>query len=172
MGFTLLEVVTAVFVIAILLAITTAVMGSMRQRAQRVQCAANLRNLHIGAELHVQQNGMWPQIAPMGETGSPEQYAKDWIAALEPFGIPRKTWICPTVQNILNNPDYTKPEHVRIDYVATTFDDKPTSPHEWPTQPWFAEIADAHGNGNLVIFTDGSVKDLSSLQQNLATPIK
>ena len=38
-----------------------------------------------------------------------------------------------------------------------SFDDKPTTPHKWPRQPWFIETANVHGNGNLIIFTDGSV---------------
>jgi hypothetical protein len=44
-----------------------------------------------------------------------------------------------------------------------TFDDKPTTPHQWPRQPWFAEVGDGHGHGNLIIFTDGSIGDLKTV---------
>jgi hypothetical protein len=50
----------------------------------------------------------------------------------------------------------------RIDYIPMPFDDKPTTPHQWPRQPWFVEAGDVHGHGNLIIFTDGSIGDLSS----------
>ena len=126
---------------------------------------ANLRNLYIGAEAYLQQNGSWPQIEEEdSETGE----AAAWIAALKPFGPTEKTWICPTVQALMQNPDYTKAENVRVDYFATSFDDKPTSSHEWPRQPWFAEIADVHGHGNLIIFTDGSISDLKTVLSNQA----
>jgi hypothetical protein len=64
---------------------------------------------------------------------------------------------------LLHNPDLTNPANVRVDYVAMPFDDKPTTPHQWPRQPWFVETVDVHGNGNLIIFTDGSISDLKTL---------
>jgi hypothetical protein len=33
--------------------------------------------------------------------------------------------------------------------------------NQWPRQPWFVETGDVHGNGNLVVFTDGSISDLT-----------
>ena len=38
-----------------------------------------------------------------------------------------------------------------------------TTPHQWPRQPWFAEIGDVHGNGQLIIFTDGSISDVNTV---------
>jgi hypothetical protein len=70
------------------------------------------------------------------------------------------------MQDSMQNPDYLKAEDTRIDYIATAFDDKPTSPHEWPRQPWFIETGNVHGNGNLIIFADGSVSDLSTILQS------
>ena len=116
--------------------------------------------------MYVQQNGSWPQIPTVDDSDAAEQlYAKNWINALSPFGPTQKTWVCPTIQSLLQNPDLAKPENVRVDYVATAFDDKPTTPHQWPRQPWFAEVGDVHGNGNLLIFTDGSISDLKTVAQ-------
>jgi len=53
-----------------------------------------------------------------------------------------------------------------FDYIATPFDDKPTTPHEWPTQTWFAEVGNMHGHGNLIIFTDGSISELNTVIKN------
>jgi type II secretory pathway pseudopilin PulG len=164
-GFTLLEIFTVIVIIAILGLLLLPVISKMRARAQRVQCMANLKNLYAAAELFIQQNGSWPQI-PMSAAESDadeEENARAWIAALAPFGPTQKTWICPTIQGLLMNPDLSKPENVRIDYAATSFDDKPTTPHQWPRQPWFAETGDVHGNGNLIIFTDGSINDLNTV---------
>jgi hypothetical protein len=117
----------------------------------------------VAAESSLQQNGSWPQIAIADSDSAEQDYAKAWIAALKPFGPSEKSWICPTIQNLLQNPDYMKPENARIDYIVMAFDDKPMTPHQWPHQPWFAEVGDVHGNGNLIIFTDGSVSDLKSI---------
>lgn len=163
----LLEILIAVAVIVILATLTIPVISGLRARAQRVQCAANLRNLVVAANAFVQQNGSWPQIGTPEEDESSERgYASAWIKALEPFGAPAKTWICPTIQDLLKNPDYSKPENARVDYIGTPFDDKPTTPHQWPRQPWFVEIGDVHGNGNLIIFTDGSVSDLKTVAKS------
>ena len=109
---------------------------------------------------------MWPQVDSSDSDTDEQDYATAWIAALKPFGPTEKTWICPTIQQLMQNPDYMKPENARVDYVATAFDDKPTSPHEWARQPWFIETGDVLGNGNLIIFTDGSVSDLKTVIGN------
>ncbi|CAA9230571.1 MAG: hypothetical protein AVDCRST_MAG42-1106 [uncultured Chthoniobacterales bacterium] len=162
-AFTLLELAITVIIVAILVALVIAAISKMRARAQRITCMANLRALSTAANLHVQQHGSWPQI-PVGDAGTPtEEYSEAWIKTLSPFGPTRQTWICPRIQNLLQNPDYSTPETARVDYIATPFDDKPTSPMEWPRQPWFVEAGDVHGNGNLIIFTDGSISDLKTV---------
>ncbi len=153
-----------ILIIGILSVLTMAVYSQLRARAQRVQCMANLKNLSVAAEQYLQQNGSWPQISLASESESGMQdYARSWIATLKPFGIGEKTWICPTIQNLLGNPDYLQPETARLDYAAMPFDDKPTTPHQWARQPWFIETGDVHGHGNLIIFTDGSISDLKTI---------
>ena len=155
-------------IIAILAALLLPVFSIMRARAQRVQCMANLRSLYIAAESYLQQNGSWPQIQGGDSDTAEQDEANAWIAALAPFGPTQKTWICPTIQELLQNPDLSKSENVRIDYIATPFDDKPISPYQWPTQPWFIESADVHGHGNLIVFTDGSISDLKTVAASAA----
>jgi prepilin-type N-terminal cleavage/methylation domain-containing protein len=169
-GFTLLELVIVIAIVAILATLSIPVMSSLRERAQRTQCAANLRSLAVAANVYLQQNNdIWPQIRPSAMGESTENYANAWIAALEPFGVTRKTWICPTTQTNLGNPDYSTPDTARIDYFATTFDDKPGTAHEWARQPWFVERGSVHGKGNLILFTDGSIADLTTVLQNAGT---
>jgi len=136
-----------------------------------VQCTANLKSLYSATEMFIQQYGSWPQIKQSADDSDAAEieFAKAWIATLAPFGPSQKTWICPTLQNYLQNPDLTKNENIRIDYLATSFDDKPTTPHRWPRQPWFAEVGNMHGNGNLVIFTDGSISDLNTIAAGVQT---
>jgi hypothetical protein len=44
-----------------------------------------------------------------------------------------------------------------------SFDDKPTTPHQWPRQPCFIETGNVHGNRNLLIFTDGRIAETNDL---------
>ena len=164
LAFTLLELLVVLGIVAVLVAISFPLSSQLQSRAQRVQCSANLRSLYVATELFVQQNGSWPQIGESDdEDDTSADFGNGWIGALKEFGVSEKTWICPTVQNLLSNPDLSKPENARVDYVATPFDDKPTTPHEWPRQPWFAEIGNVHRHGNLIIFTDGSISDLDTI---------
>jgi type II secretory pathway pseudopilin PulG len=149
-------------IVAILATMLLPVYGRLRERAQKAQCMANLRNLYVATDLYIQRNGSWPQIFLKNYT-TDEEYANAWITALEPFGITRQTWICPTIQELLHNPAYNDASNARLDYISTGFDDKPTSPHQWPRQPWFIEAANVHGNGNLVIFTDGSTAETNNV---------
>jgi len=161
-AFTLLEVMTVVMIVAILAVLAIPLYSKLRDRAQRAQCTANLRSLHVAVNLYTQQHNRWPPVRLTGDDEAAwQKYAEDWIRELEPFGVERKTWICPTIQNKEQNPDYTK--NVRSDYMAMPFDDKPGTPHQWPNMPWFAERGDVHGNGNLMIFADGSVSDLKTI---------
>lgn len=154
------------FVIGILAILLLPAISGIRARAQRTQCMANLRSLYVATESYVQQNGNWPQITMNDSDTAEQEYAREWIAALKPFGVSEKTWICPTIQNLLGNPDYLKPENARVDYIPMAFDDKQFTSHQWAKQPWFAESGDMHGHGNLIIFTDGSISDIQTLARS------
>jgi type II secretory pathway pseudopilin PulG len=167
-AFTLLEALTVLIVIGILATLLFPVISMMKSRAQRVQCTANLRSLYLAANFYVQQNGSWPQIAMSDSDTDEQDFANAWIAALAPFGPTQKAWICPTIQDLLGNPDLSDPQNARVDYIPMTFDDKPTTPFEWPRQPWFAEVGDVHGHGNLIVFADGSISDLKTVVANAA----
>jgi type II secretory pathway pseudopilin PulG len=162
-AFTILESFGVIVVIGILATLLIPVISSARARAQRMRCTANLHTLYVAANLFVQQNNSWPQIGRSNIDTSGPTYANEWIAALTPFDVPRESWICPTIQGLLKNPDYNRPQNARLDYMPMPFDDKPTTPHQWPRQPWFVETGDVHGNGNLIVFTDGSISDLQSV---------
>jgi type II secretory pathway pseudopilin PulG len=163
-AFTVLQLLLVIAIIAVLATLSVQAFSRLRARAERVQCTANLRSLFVAAESYLQEHNSWPQILMSPNSEDPSQdYATGWIASLKPYGPSQKTWLCPTVQRKLGDPDYLQLENVRTDYVASAFDDKPASPHQWPKQPWFAEIDDAHGNGQLMILSDGSVSDTKSI---------
>jgi type II secretory pathway pseudopilin PulG len=160
----LLEIAIVIAIIAVLAAALFPILSKLRARAQRAQCTSNLRNLYLAANLYLQDKGSWPQIRLKSDDEAAEKdYASQWIDALKPLGANEKTWICPTIQTLSGNPDYMDPENIRADYFAMPFDDKPGTPHQWPRQPWFVEVGDVHGNGNLIVFADGSISDLKTV---------
>ena len=138
---TLLELVTVILVIAILVAMLLPAISGIAARMERAKCTANLRGLYVAAESYVQDNHQWPQIDPnLAANTDSDEYAKQWMAALDPYRISKENWHCPTVQKLLVGQPSTdssgKPME-RIDYMATPFDDKEVTPHLWSTGcPW------------------------------------
>lgn len=157
-GFSLLEVMTVLVIVAIVVTMIIPLVRGLQSKAERANCTANLRTLYVAADAFVQQQGYWPQIPPADTYGA--EHALAWIAALEPYSVGRVNWICPSVQRQLRNPDYSRNENARIDYLATPFDTGSRSPYKWPTQPWFIERGDVHGEGQMLIFANGQIKSL------------
>jgi type II secretory pathway pseudopilin PulG len=164
-----MELLTVIVIVALLASMIFPVLSEIKARMEKAQCMSNLRNLYVGANLYVQDQQHWPQIATSQLKSNPEEYAKQWIKALTPYGISETNWHCPTVQRQVNEapPDPKtgkKPEkQIRIDYFATPFDERESTPRKWSKQPWFIERGAVHGNGNLIIFTDGTTTEMNEL---------
>jgi prepilin-type N-terminal cleavage/methylation domain-containing protein len=164
-GFTLLELMT-VLVIIMILAVAFAQAGqAWFAKAEKAKCTMNLKSLYVGATGYLQDQGHWPQIDPGLVTGDSTEYAKEWYRALAPYSISPASWVCPTAQRGLGNPDLTKAQNARVDYLATPFDSKPMTPHKWGTQPWFIEKTSSHEGGNLVVFEKGEIQTLKEVVQ-------
>ncbi len=159
---TLLELLTVIVVIAILAAMLLPAFANMASRMDRAKCTMNLRSLYIGTEFYLQDRKQWPQIDPkLSGNKDSDEYARQWMTALGPYKISKESWHCPTVQKImLGDQVGDKTPKERIDYFPTPFDDKEITPHRWAEQPWFIERGAMHGDGNLMIFPDGSIKTL------------
>ena len=164
---TILELAVVMVVIAILASMLLPMLSSFRSRADEAKCLANLRNLYVGAAGYVQANGSWPQIPNDLIVSDSKTYAKMWVAALAPYGIPHETWLCSTIQRSIGLPasEINKPENYRVDYIGVSFDDKPSSPYPEDPYPWFVEKAGFHGSGNLLILSNGSTTSLKELSR-------
>jgi Tfp pilus assembly protein PilE len=162
---TLLEILTVIVVIAILVVMLLPAVSHMVSRMDRARCTMNLKAVYLGAEFYLQDHKQWPQIDPQlsGKANS-DEYARLWIAALKPYKVSPESWHCPTVQKEASKAVNAgeKPKE-RIDYFPTPFDSKEITPHRWSEQPWFIERGAMHGEGNLMIFPDGSIKTLDEI---------
>ena len=84
-----------------------------------------------------------------------------WIDIMAPYGATPKVWLCPTLAVAgLKGPNK---ETLKMHYIPSQFDAKPDSPRRWPKQPWLIEMANAHGDGALISFPDGSIKSMNQV---------
>ena len=158
---TLLELVTVVLIVAVLAVMAAPVVARLRDRARVAACATNLKNLYVGANGYVQEHDGWPQIpAPNAQQGHDDRYVTAWQNALRPYGVTPRTWVCPTLHELRGGPDLSRPENLCVDYLATPFDARPRRPYEHANMPWFVETTNAHGGGQLIIFSNGSVMNM------------
>jgi type II secretory pathway pseudopilin PulG len=171
---------TAVVLIALLAALLVPIFTSLREKMEFARCSANMRTLYAASHSYLQDHEQWPQIPSKLIKSDPEQYAELWIKALSPYQVSEQSWHCPTVQRAIdaaaaapsddsNDKQKKKKYEKRVDYFATPFDDKRMTPLRWPKQPWFIERGDVHGRGNLMIFTDGTIGELSDLMRRKGT---
>ena len=175
-GFTLLELLCALAVLAILVTLAAPLAGRFRTRTQGLQCAANLKGLGVGAAAYLtDHNDIWPQIASdtslspaAGKQSGESQSAARWIEALAPYGIAEKTWRCPAIEaKIATHGKSEALKMKRLDYLPTQFGPQPGSARLWPSHPWFIERSPNHGLGPKILLTDGRVVSMEDLLKEL-----
>lgn len=162
-----MELLTVVAVLGILVTLTFPLIEPMRARAERVVCMGNLRSLHVSMSAYLNDHKRWPQCPP---DASDLEYDNFWIAAMKPYGVTEKGWLCPSIARKMKfqRLEQREKEQVsRVHYMPSDFDEKPITPHEFPTQPWFMEIGGPHGNGNLLIQGGGNLRELMDIIKEL-----
>jgi hypothetical protein len=115
----------------------------------------NLRGLHIALAADLSDAGHWPQCPY--EPGA-EGYDAWWVRELFKYKIVEANWSCPTLlrESHAEKQDVNNGQ-VKLHYIPTDFDDNAFTPRRWAAQPWLVEIADCHGEGNLMVFPDGAI---------------
>lgn len=154
-GLTLIEILVVLGVIGVLAALVVTNYGSIMARVEKARCMSNLRGLYGVFANYVSEKGIWPQLPPGIE--DEDTYASWWLDEMKPYGATESLWTCLTIRRA--QAGLPENERNKIHYTPTQFDAHPGRAYQWPTQPWFVEIANAHGKGALIIFTNGSVRD-------------
>jgi prepilin-type N-terminal cleavage/methylation domain-containing protein len=155
-GFTILEVLATIILIAILAVVLLPSGKDLMMRAGEAGCIANMRAITIGLRGYLDDhNSVWPQGPAPNDGLVWEDY---WLTVLEPYGITKKTWQCPSFNAQLAAQSVPQADRPQIHYVPTMFPAIPGIADRWSTQPWLIERANAHKNGPHICFPDGSVK--------------
>jgi len=151
---------TAIVIMLILATLSISACGYLLGRADRAGCISNLQNLYTaGSAYMVDHDNIWPQISN-SQVADPA-YAQAWIATYAPYSLSAVNWICPTTQRTNGNQNYLNPQMARVDYIGTSFSPQKYSAYQWPTQPWFSERGAGHGDGPLLLFTNGQILSLN-----------
>jgi len=160
----LVELLLVLVLLAILTALVAPVSGTLRARAEGVRCASNLRSLHAALGAYVADHARWPQQPVELKQRGAQQW---WIDELRPYGMTQEAWKCPTTNRELDEQKAGEESRPFLHYAITPFDAKQFTPYRWPTQPWAIELGDVHGDGNLMLFPDGSIRSLQTVYRKL-----
>lgn len=95
-GFTLIEILVVIAIIAILASILFPVFGRARENARRSSCQSNLKQIGLGFAQYVQDNdGYYPSIAVGPVLTGPNRY-NCWWDCLQPYTKSEQILRCPS----------------------------------------------------------------------------
>ncbi|MCC6579488.1 MAG: prepilin-type N-terminal cleavage/methylation domain-containing protein [Phycisphaeraceae bacterium] len=95
-GFTIIELLVVISIIALLIAILLPALQGARERGRAIVCANHLKQLGVAEQLYVNNNKDW--ICPTDSTGGLEGF---WYCLLlktfaDDYGDPTRLLVCPT----------------------------------------------------------------------------
>ena len=156
-GYTLLDLLAVVGILAALAALSVPLFETVRPRVERVVCMNNLKNLRIAFAGYATEG--WPRIPEGIELGSMEEQ-RWWLEKTKKeLGLSERSWQCPTIRRLFAKEK--EQDRPLIHYLPTPFSEEPNRANRNPKMPWFIEIGDAHGKGNLLVRQNGTVEPAS-----------
>lgn len=98
-GFSLVELLMVIGIIALLVSIIIPTINKARESAIRVQCASNLRQVGLAERLYAHDNHGWLLLRESDHAATVSSLSKPWMGlysvSLTKYG-PAAIWFCPT----------------------------------------------------------------------------
>jgi prepilin-type processing-associated H-X9-DG protein/prepilin-type N-terminal cleavage/methylation domain-containing protein len=91
-AFTLTELLVVIAIVAILVALLLPALASAKEKARNTACKNHLRQIGLGLQMYVQDNGCYP---PLAEQGTPT-LCFDRLYPYYPLSWTNASWNCPT----------------------------------------------------------------------------
>lgn len=156
-GMTITELVVVIGIIGVLMALLFPTLASIPAKADEIVCMSHLHELWIKFAPCATDPDGWPQLPAGMKPGTPQE-DRFWVDySSNNLEVSPSTWKCPTIAKEVRRAPAGSQVPL-IDYLPTLFDARPGTPNRWPAMPWFSEIANVHGHGNLTVLADGSVQ--------------
>ncbi len=154
-AFTLTETVVVVGILAILISLLFPAAQQVMPRAREVKCMSHLRTLYVAFSPCATDDTGWPQVPKGIQIGSPQEQQWWLDYSTSHLGLSPKVWRCPSIERSARASSNAAPPVIH--YLPTLFDARPGTPNKSLAMPWFIELGNAHGAGNLMIRADGAV---------------
>jgi prepilin-type N-terminal cleavage/methylation domain-containing protein/prepilin-type processing-associated H-X9-DG protein len=150
-GFTIVELLVVITIIAILVALLLPAVQAARESARRMQCGNNLKQMALAAHTHVDARGVFPtggavpwalidDYSTDGNPWGPEKQGLGWAFQILPYLelesvyhkcvqtelelTPLSIYFCPTRRPVTRHP--ASPHRVLMDYAGINGGDPPS----------------------------------------------
>jgi len=156
-GFTIAELIVVIGILGILFALVLPQIDRIQPKADEIVCMSHLRGLWLAFAPYATASEGWPSL-PAGVRPGTREEERFWVDfSSNNLNLSSNQWHCPTIDRVMRQHPPQAGTAPLIHYLPTLFDSRPGTPNKWLGMPWFSEIADVHGHGNLTITAQGNI---------------